>query len=58
MLEVRVLHPVGEALSANTNTFKHTVTGELMHNQVRINETYTSSNPKYYDTFLTELHFT
>ena len=39
MFEVRVIHPVGEALTTNTNTFKHTVTGELMHHQSRVHHT-------------------
>lgn len=37
--EIRVDHSVGESFTANTNTFKYTVTSELMHNQVRIDDT-------------------
>lgn len=40
MLEVGVDHSVGESFTANTNAFKYTVTGELMHNQVRIDDTW------------------
>uniref|UniRef100_A0A2M4DMR2 Uncharacterized protein n=1 Tax=Anopheles darlingi TaxID=43151 RepID=A0A2M4DMR2_ANODA len=38
-LEVRVHHAVGESLTANTDTFKHTVTSQLVHDQVSINDT-------------------
>jgi len=38
-LEVGVNHAVGESLTADTDTLKHTVTGELMHHQVGVNET-------------------
>jgi hypothetical protein len=38
-LEIGVNHAVGETLTADTDTLKHTVTGELMHNQVGVNET-------------------
>ncbi len=40
MLEVSVHHSVGETFPANTDTFKYTVTGELVHYQVGINETW------------------
>ncbi len=39
MLEVRVDHTVGETFTANTNTLKYTVTSQLVHNQVRIDDT-------------------
>ena len=45
MLEVGVQHTVGEALAANTNTLKYTVTSQLMHNQTGIDNTY--KNMKY-----------
>jgi hypothetical protein len=38
-LEIRIHHPVGETLTTNTDSFKYTVTGQLMHHQVRVNET-------------------
>lgn len=38
-LEVRVDHPVGETFTANTDTLKHTVTGQLVHYKVRVDET-------------------
>lgn len=38
-LEIGVDHSVGETFTANTDTFKHTVTGQLVHNQVSINHT-------------------
>ena len=38
-LEIGVNHAVGESLTADTDTLKHTVTGELMHHQVGVNET-------------------
>jgi hypothetical protein len=38
-LEVGVNHAVGESLTADTDTLKHTVTSELMHHQVGVNET-------------------
>ncbi len=31
--EVRIHHPVGETLHTDTDTLKHTITGELVHNQ-------------------------
>jgi hypothetical protein len=39
MLEVRVDHPVGEALAANTDAFKHTVASKLVHDQVGVDDT-------------------
>lgn len=39
-LEVGVDHSVGETFTANTDTLKHTVTGQLVHYQVRVNETW------------------
>lgn len=38
--EVGIVHSVGESLSANTDTFQHTVTGQLVHYQVGINKTW------------------
>lgn len=38
-LEVRVNHPVGETFTANTDAFKHTVTCELMHHKMGVDET-------------------
>jgi len=38
-LEIGVNHAVGESLTTDTDTLKHTVTGELMHHQVGVNET-------------------
>lgn len=38
-LEVGVDHPVGETFTANTDAFKHTVTGQLVHHKVRVDET-------------------
>lgn len=37
-LEVGVVHAVGESLTANTDTLQHTVTGQLVHDQVGIDE--------------------
>ena len=37
-LEIGVNHAVGESLTADTDTLKYTVTGELMHHQVGVNE--------------------
>jgi len=39
MLEVGVDHTVGESFATNTDTFKYTVTCQLVHNQVRIDDT-------------------
>lgn len=38
-LEVGVHHPVGETFTANTDAFKHTVTCQLVHHKVRVDET-------------------
>lgn len=38
LLEVRVDHPVGEALTADTDAFKYTVASELMHDKVRVDD--------------------
>lgn len=35
--EVRVDHPVGETFPTDTDTFKYTVTSQLVHYQVRVN---------------------
>jgi hypothetical protein len=43
-LEIRVNHPVGESFTTDTDTFKYTVTGELVHHQVRIDETWERSD--------------
>lgn len=37
-LEVGVDHPVGEALAANTDTFKYTVTSQLVHHKMGIDD--------------------
>ena len=37
VLEVRVKHPVGETSHTDPNTFKHTITSELMHDKWRLN---------------------
>ena len=47
VLEVGVDHPVGEALAANTDSFKHTVTGELVHHKVRVNHTCEEQRRRY-----------
>ena len=39
VLEVGVDHTVGETFAANTDTFKYTVTSQLVHDQVRIDDT-------------------
>jgi hypothetical protein len=39
-LKVGINHPVGESLTTDTDAFKYTVTGELVHHQVRVDETY------------------
>jgi hypothetical protein len=36
-LEVRVDHPVGEALTANTDSFKYTVASQLVHDKMSVN---------------------
>lgn len=38
-LEVRIHHPVGETFTANTDAFKHTVTGQLVHDKMGVNDT-------------------
>lgn len=48
-LEVGVHHPVGETFTANTDTLKHTVTGELVHHKVGVDETWWTTS---YVTFL------
>jgi len=40
VFEVRVLHPVGEALLANTNALKYTIAGQLMHDKASLHDTY------------------
>lgn len=40
VLEVGVDHTVGETFTANTDTLKYTVTSQLVHNQVRIDDTW------------------
>lgn len=37
--EIRIDHPVGETFTANTDTFKYTVTGQLVHYQVGVDDT-------------------
>jgi len=39
VLEVGVDHTIGESFTANTDTFKYTVTSQLVHNQVTIDDT-------------------
>lgn len=46
-LEVRVDHPVGETFTANTDAFQHTVTGELMHHQMGVDETWRAETSHY-----------
>ena len=46
MLEVRVDHTVGESFTTNTDTFKYTVTCQLVHNQVRIDNTWKKTTKK------------
>jgi hypothetical protein len=56
-LEVRVDHPVGEALTANTDSFKYTVASQLVHDKMGINhacETETRSVQGLWCTFLQE----
>jgi len=38
-LEVRIDHPVGEALTANTDSFKYTVASKLVHDKMGVNHT-------------------
>lgn len=47
MFEVRIGHPVGEALPADTDALKHTVTGQLMHNQRSLNHTCENANESF-----------
>ena len=46
MLEVGVDHTVGESFTTNTDTFKYTVTCQLVHNQVRIDNTWKKTTTK------------
>lgn len=39
LLEVREDHSVRESLTTNTDTLQHTITGQLVHNQVSIHNT-------------------
>ena len=39
LLEVGEDHAVGEALATNTDAFQHTVTGQLVHDQVSVHHT-------------------
>jgi len=36
MFEIRILHAIGETLAANTDTFQHSVAGQLIQHQSRI----------------------
>ena len=36
--EVRIHHSIREALTTNTNAFQYTVTGELMHHQMCVDD--------------------
>ena len=47
MLEVGVLHAVGEALSTDANALKYTVAGQLMHDQSSVNNTWQPINNYY-----------
>ena len=38
VLEVRIDHPVGESFAANSDPLKDTVAGQLMHDQVRVDD--------------------
>ena len=44
LLELRVDHPVGEALAADTDALQHTVTSQLMQHQSGVNQACQSSN--------------
>lgn len=46
-LEVGVDHPVGETFTANTDTLKHTVTGQLVHHKVRVDETWRTKSRRF-----------
>lgn len=39
LLEIGIHHTIRETFTTDTNTFEHTVTGELMHDQMRIDNT-------------------
>ena len=39
MFEILVSNPVGESFTTNTDSFKYTITGQLMHNQSSIDNT-------------------
>lgn len=39
LTEIRVHHPIGETFTTYTNTLKHTVTGQLVHNKMGIDNT-------------------
>jgi hypothetical protein len=43
-LEIGINHPVRESFTTDTDTLKYTVTGELVHHQMRIDETYARRN--------------
>lgn len=47
MLEVWVDHSVGEAFTANTDAFKHTVTCQLVHNEVGVNKSCKAQQNQY-----------
>ena len=40
LFEIRIHHTIRETFTTNTNTFEYTVTGELVHHQVRIDDTF------------------
>lgn len=46
VFKVWVDHSVGKAFATNTNTFKHTVTSQLVHDKVGVDETC-RKNQKY-----------
>ena len=46
--EVLVGNPVGEALTTNTDAFKHTVAGQLMHHQGSVNDTWKEHFYRYF----------
>jgi len=46
VLEVGVDHSVGETFAANTDTFEHTVTSQLVHDQVRVDDTFGDERKK------------
>ena len=47
-LEVGVHHPVGESLTTDTDTLKYTVTSELVHYQMGVDETCERNNSASY----------